>query len=1158
MLSPTHGDSELLRVESYVTTGLLIRDRYRLGPIIGEGGMGVVHRARDEKLDANVAVKIVRSEEAPHLIRWFLRGARLAQKIDHPYVVRTTDHGRLKDGGAFLVMELVECIDFDTITASALPLRQKLHLLNQVLEALAYVHARGILHRDIKPDNLLLLRNDTGQVLVKITDFGLAALYDQAGPSEDGFDATDKLWVTGTPHYMAPERLEDDLPLGPSSDLYSVGVIAYRLLSGDLPFPQPGLPGLYLKRTQEAPRIEPSEGLDIPSGLLDLTYRLIRLKMEERYQVAADVIRDLAPHQTSFVLSPDDWIALAPHLLDKKFAEDPTIAALSRGPADDIALTSELLSNPALWSREVIRTQLDTLAKNTEEGDAKMAVLLGIPGAGGAEMLRTFSTACAQAGRFTVLSGTFEAVAGRRPGLRQALENHLMSNGLDAFRLRRLLWMQRKQLGLMDENDLDSLFHFLRPRAGVEEQAVNHQNEVFAVFVRTLRALAMERPVLLALEGLGQGGELSGSFLEFLAFELSFEPFPLLVLGSSGLLSFHQDFAVRFARTDRHEGSLRHSIEMLPLEKPVLEGHLIRCFGMNPKDALRLADETGGLPVLAGALAEFAGPSEEIKDDLLSLTTSTLDPPYRLSSPAVELMMGTVNRRLDGRDDGEILRWVLCCVAVLGDEVALDMLERLVTERLQPDEFDDHIDSLIRLSLLTDRGDLGQRTVRLEPAVLRRALLNQEDAGHESLHRQAAAVRRSSDTADTPRELGAIGDHLAAAGDLDEALEYWLRAVDFETEFGDALLAAAFGLKALDAMEEDDPRRNPLAIRIGRTLLDAGSPERAKVVLGEVLRTRKPDESLLAGEVLADLYENHGESQAWKELIDELGQHEDSASPVGRRAFLRARSMWLNSYGRGQEARRDAQAALEGAADGPETQRAAQRLVYCCLSTGNLNEAEVAARRALKHSDGRCDLQVRSLRALGVALTWKGKSSAGAETQQEALRLCRRRGLTARTPIALHDLADAWRLSGRLRKAEEAYQQAISSGTELVLSHTVELSRVKEVMCQLGRGQTGGVVEKLRALAPSATAAGLGLALPFCALLEAWAFALKNDAPGVMDALDRVGNLQAVAVDPGIPSILTVIASALQDNPDARTYEASLLELVDRLQTSHGASAPPS
>ncbi|MDP6107491.1 MAG: protein kinase, partial [Candidatus Brocadiia bacterium] len=111
-----------------MTTGLLIRDRYRLGPIIGEGGMGVVHRARDEKLDANVAVKIVRSEEAPHLIRWFLRGARLAQKIDHPYVVRTTDHGRLKDGGAFLVMELVEGIDFDTITASALPLRQKLHL----------------------------------------------------------------------------------------------------------------------------------------------------------------------------------------------------------------------------------------------------------------------------------------------------------------------------------------------------------------------------------------------------------------------------------------------------------------------------------------------------------------------------------------------------------------------------------------------------------------------------------------------------------------------------------------------------------------------------------------------------------------------------------------------------------------------------------------------------------------------------------------------------------------------------------------------------------------------------------------------------------------------------------------------------------------------
>ena len=1141
-----------------MTTGQLIGGRYRLGPTIGEGGMGVVHRAHDETLDTSVAVKIVRSEQAPYLIRWFLRGARLAQKIDHPHVVQTTDHGRLEDGGAFLVMELIEGVDFDTIITSDLPLRQKLNLLNQALEALAYVHARGILHRDIKPDNLLLVRSETGKVLVKIADFGLAALYDQTGPNEDGFDASDRLWVTGTPHYMPPERVDDDLPLGPSSDLYSVGVIAYRLLSGDLPFPQPGLPGLYLKRTQEAPALSPSEGLDVPDSLLDVTHRLIRLNMEERYQVAADVIRDLAPHQSPFVLRPDEWIALAPHVLDKKFAQEETIASLSSDLTDDIALTSELLSNPALWNREVVRSQLEALAQQTEEGESKMAVLLGIPGAGGAEMLRTFSTACAQAGRFTVLSGTFESVAGRRPGLRQILEDYLMSTRLDAFRMRRLLWIQRKQLGLADDDDLDNLFHFLRPRAGADDNAENHQNEVFAVFVRTLRALAIERPVMLTLEGLGQGGELSGAFLEFLAFELSFEPFPLMFLGSSGLLNVHEDFSVRFARTNRHEGILRHSIDLAPLDAPVLSNHLVRCFGLTHDAARRLAIETGGLPVLAGALAELFEPSQKIESEDSPLTTSTLDPAYRLSTPLAERVMDTVNRRLDGRADGEILHWVLCCVAVLGDEVGLDMLERLVSERLEPDEFDDHIDSLVRLNLLADRGDLGQRTVRLEPSVLRRALLNHEDNGHRSLHRRAAEVRSKGDSGDLPREFGAIGDHLAAAGDLAGAVEYWLQAVDFEAELGDALLAAAFGLKTLDAMEVGDPRRNSLAIRMGRTLLDAGSAGRAKTVLGEVLLTGDADESLLAGEVLADVYENHGESLAWKDLIEDLGQHEDSASPAGLRAFLRTRSMWLNSYGRGQEARRDAQAALDGATDGSETQRAAQRLMYCCLSTGDLDEAEVAARKALEHSAGHSDLQVRSLRALGVALTWKGRPSAAAETQQEALRLCRRRGLTARTPIALHDLADAWRLCGRLRKAEEAYAQAISSGSELALSHTVELSRVKQIMCRLGRGHTGGVIEELRALAPSAAAAGLGLAVPFCSLLEAWSCAITSDVPGVMEALDRVGNLEAVAVDPGIPSILTVVAGALNGVPDAQTYEASLLELAGQLESNLRAVDGPS
>ena len=308
--------------------------------------MGVVYRGHDEVRGADVAIKMVQSPDAPHILRWFLRGARLAQKITHPHVVETLDHGRLDNGAAFLVMELVEGINFEDVLHSALPLPHKVHLLSQVLQALAYVHARGILHRDIKPENLLIIRNEEGRLLLKTTDFGLAALYGSGTGGEDGFDAADKQWVTGTPYYMAPERIDESLPVGPASDLYSVGVMLYHLISGDLPFPQPGLRGMYLKQTEEAPELESKDGIEVPLELVHIAARLVRRRAEERYRVAADVLNDLAPHHEPFTLSPEEWVALAPLTLDKKFAEVPTLAVQEKTANQSTQVTTQVLRNP--------------------------------------------------------------------------------------------------------------------------------------------------------------------------------------------------------------------------------------------------------------------------------------------------------------------------------------------------------------------------------------------------------------------------------------------------------------------------------------------------------------------------------------------------------------------------------------------------------------------------------------------------------------------------------------------------------------------------------------------------------------------------------------------------------------------------------------------
>jgi tetratricopeptide (TPR) repeat protein len=895
-------------------------------------------------------------------------------------------------------MELIEGINFDHILASQLSLPHKTHLLSQVVDALAFVHARGILHRDIKPDNVLVLRDKSGALQVKITDFGLAGIFDQQGASEDSFKPADDHWVMGTPHYMAPERIDGFVPVGPASDLYSVGVMLYRMVSGDLPFPQASLRGMYQKQTSEAPRLHPREGITVPRALIDVTQRLMLMDPNLRYRVAADVLADLEPHRSASPISPDEWIALAPTTLNLTFSSDETLNHSNHTSLDNVDLTVALAENPALWGRNQLRAALEALAETVESGTGQVGVMLSVPGAGAAEMLQTFSTASAQTGRFTVLSGTFQAIAGRPSGLRQALEEHLRTEELDAFLLRRLLWRQRRQLGLSDEIELEALLRFLRPHGGDTVPPDNQQNRLFALFVRVLRALAEERPVMLALEGLGEGGELSAAFIEFISFELSFAPFPLFVLCSSGLLNSHQDFALRFAGTDRYEGSVRHCLEIAPLDGSVLAGHLARSFGLAPESALRLAEEAGGLPMLAAELAELTAArmnDTDMSERSTALEVGSVGP---LTSSLIELLLRTMHERLARHQDAEVLEALLLGVAVLGDEVSLDLLEELLADQLSPEQFDDHVDTLMGLKLLQDRGDLGQRRVRLQPSVLRRALLEQEGRDHRDLHRSAAKVRGSQAGAQALGEAGAIGDHLEAAGDLSDACDHWLQAADFETQHGDALRGAEWGLKALASLDSEDPRRSPLAIRLGRTLLDAGSAERAEEVLAEIVVNGAADEALFAGEVLADLHENHGASLAWKELIEALETKEAEASPAGRRAFLRSRSMWLNSYGRSQDAREDAEEALREAEPGPETQRAAQRLVYCCLSAGRLEEAELAARTALEHSSEQADLRVRSLRALGVVLSWRGRPEEGSEAQNEALELCRSRGLIARVP----------------------------------------------------------------------------------------------------------------------------------------------------------------
>ena len=205
--------------------------------LVGQGGMGIVYKARQRSLDRLVALKILPLDTAgdPAFEERFVRESRTLAQLTHPNIVTVYDSG--KAGGFFyLVMEYVDGVNLrNAIATRALTPADALAVVRQVCDALQYAHDAGIVHRDIKPENILL----DGRGRVKIADFGLAKLLGRT-PIEISLTATHQ--VLGTLRYMAPEQIERPMSVDHRADIYSLGVVLYELLTGELPLGRFALP----------------------------------------------------------------------------------------------------------------------------------------------------------------------------------------------------------------------------------------------------------------------------------------------------------------------------------------------------------------------------------------------------------------------------------------------------------------------------------------------------------------------------------------------------------------------------------------------------------------------------------------------------------------------------------------------------------------------------------------------------------------------------------------------------------------------------------------------------------------------------------------------------------------------------------------------------
>ena len=624
-------------------TGLTIP----LGPFqlerpIGRGGMGMVWLGHHLEQQVPVAVKVItgRAASSPEYQAAFAREVQAAAQLEHPGIVWLYDYGRipkaaarasdfqLVEGSPFLVMEYASQGTLRHVAAEGLPWPELRSVLLALLDALAHAHARGVIHRDIKPDNVLIAGPDDMRPGLKLTDYGIAH------PIDEGHSTAGEGKPMGTPHYMAPEQIRAEVhQYGPHTDLYAFGCMVYKVVTGRLPYQGlKGPPLMYAQLTKPPPELKPLHPL--PDGFEQWLSVLMAKEPGERFRRAADAAMALAQLEapaTARVTALDDEGNALPDDFDPDDEAPPETATL-RVVTTKMALPQELRIHPRIrpplpetWrlidqsnrpmrllgaglglfglrpvsfvGREAERDRLwDALHEVHESSVARVVVVRSVAGMGRSRLVQWVSERAHEVGGAQVMRAPFTPTGIAWDRLRRMVVRFVRSWPQNDAALLAFADGLRQQTGLDDEAPHVLLDTLLDPaRSPLED----HQRHVLVR--RVWEPLSARRPLVVVLDDAHWSMEaikLAQSVL--VGREKAKLPVLVVLTILDDMVDPYSELARRLEQLDRQDGATIVRLDPLPEEASV---ELVQnMLGLDDDLAHRVVARTGGNPLFATQL----------------------------------------------------------------------------------------------------------------------------------------------------------------------------------------------------------------------------------------------------------------------------------------------------------------------------------------------------------------------------------------------------------------------------------------------------------------------------------------------------------------------------------------------------------------------------